>query len=85
MQIDRIKITNFKSIPEFDLNFHEMTGLWEISGVVGAGKTTIGEAILFALFGTVRGKNNDELIHYLVPYVERIMMSLLCGAANIPL
>lgn len=62
MQIDRIKITNFKSIPELDLNFHEMTGLWEISGVVGAGKTTIGEAILFALFGAVRGKNNDELI-----------------------
>lgn len=64
MQIDRIKITNFKSIPELDLNFHEMNGLWEISGVVGAGKTTIGEAILFALFGTVRGKTNDSLISW---------------------
>ena len=62
MQIDRIKITNFKSVRELDLNFQEMTGLWEISGVVGAGKTTIGEAIIFALFGAVRGKTNESLI-----------------------
>jgi len=62
MQIDRIKISNFKSIDELDLNFQEMNGLWEISGVVGAGKTTIGEAIIFSLFGGVRGKSNGELI-----------------------
>lgn len=62
MQIDRIKISNFKSIPELDLNFQEMTGMWEISGVTGAGKTTIGEAIIFALFGSVRGKTNENLI-----------------------
>lgn len=62
MKIDRIKISNFKSIDELDLNFQEMNGLWEISGVVGAGKTTIGEAILFVLFGSVRGKNNESLI-----------------------
>lgn len=62
MKIDRIKISNFKSIGELDLNFQEMNGLWEISGVVGAGKTTIGEAILFALFGNIRGKTNESLI-----------------------
>ena len=64
MQIDRIKISNFKSIQELDINFQEMHGLWEISGVVGAGKTTIGEAILFALFGSVRGKTNESLISW---------------------
>lgn len=62
MQIDRIRISNFKSIQELDLNFQEMNGLWEISGVVGAGKTTIGEAIIFSLFGNVRGKANCDLI-----------------------
>ena len=64
MQIDRIKIHNFKSIDDLDVNFQEMSGLWEISGVVGAGKTTIGEAIIFGLFGSVRGKNNENLISW---------------------
>lgn len=64
MQIDRIRITNFKSIPELDINFQEINGLWEISGVVGSGKTTIGEAIIFALFGAVRGKTNESLISW---------------------
>lgn len=64
MQIDRIKLTNFKSIHELDLNFQEMNGLWEISGVVGSGKTTIGEAIIYGLFGSVRGKTNESLISW---------------------
>ena len=64
MQIDRIKLSNFKSINELDLNFQEMNGLWEISGVVGAGKTTIGEAIIYGLFGSVRGKTNESLISW---------------------
>lgn len=64
MQIDRIRLSNFKSIDELDLNFQEMNGLWEISGVVGAGKTTIGEAIIYGLFGSVRGKTNESLISW---------------------
>ena len=64
MQIDRIRISNFKSISELDINFQEISGLWEINGIVGAGKTTIGEAIIFGLFGSVRGKTNDNLIHW---------------------
>lgn len=64
MQIDRIRLSNFKSITELDLNFQEMNGLWEISGVVGAGKTTIGEAIIYGLFGSVRGKTNESLISW---------------------
>lgn len=64
MQIDRIRLSNFKSINELDFNFQEMNGLWEISGVVGAGKTTIGEAIIFGLFGSIRGKTNESLISW---------------------
>ena len=65
MYIQKIKITNFKSIYEpLEINFNEVTGLWKISGSVGSGKTTIGEAIIFGLFGSVGGKNNSDLISW---------------------
>lgn len=65
MRIDKIVINNFKSIYDtFELNFNDITGFWKISGPVGSGKTTIGEAIIFGLFGTVGGKNNTDLISW---------------------
>ena len=65
MQIQRIKIENFKSIYEpFEIDFNNIKGLWKISGSVGSGKTTIGEAIIYGLFGTVNGKNNSDLISW---------------------
>ena len=65
MYIQKLKIENFKSIYEpLELDFNNIKGLWKISGAVGAGKTTIGEAILFGLFGTVGGKNNGDLISW---------------------
>ena len=65
MIINKIKINNFKSIyDELELDFNDMGGLWKISGSVGSGKTTIGEAIIFGLFGSIKGKNNGELISW---------------------
>lgn len=65
MYIQKIKVTNFKSIyGEFELDLADIEGLWKISGEVGAGKTTIGEAVIFGLFGTINGKNNSELISW---------------------
>lgn len=65
MQITKIKITNFKSIYDtLELNFNDMHGLWKISGSVGSGKTTIGEAIIYGLFGSINGKNNGDLISW---------------------
>lgn len=65
MQIQRIKIENFKSIYEpFEIDFNNIKGLWKISGAVGSGKTTIGEAIIYGLFGTINGKNNGDLISW---------------------
>lgn len=65
MQIDKIKITNFKSIYDtLELDFNNIKGIWKISGSVGAGKTTIGEAIIYGLFGSVSGKNNPDLISW---------------------
>lgn len=65
MRINSIKITNFKSIYDtLELDFNNIKGIWKISGSVGAGKTTIGEAIIYGLFGSVSGKNNPDLISW---------------------
>jgi DNA repair exonuclease SbcCD ATPase subunit len=65
MIISKIRICNFKSIyGVFELDFNTIHGFWKIEGPVGAGKTTIGEAIIFGLFGDVRGKNQKELISW---------------------
>ena len=65
MHIQKIKINNFKSIYDpLELDFNDIKGFWKISGSVGAGKTTIGEAIIYGLFGSVNGKNNTELISW---------------------
>ena len=65
MILNKIKVHNFKSIyGDFELNFDEIKGFWKIEGPVGAGKTTIGEAIIFGLFGDIKGKNNKDLISW---------------------
>ena len=65
MRIQKIKIEKFKSIySPLELNFEETKGFWKISGSVGSGKTTIGEAIMYGLFGTINGKNNADLISW---------------------
>lgn len=66
MRVHKIKIKNFKSIyDELELDFeNDIKGFWKINGTVGAGKTSIGEAIIFGLYGDVKGKNNADLISW---------------------
>lgn len=65
MYIDKIRIENFKSIYDpLELDFNNIKGLWKINGDVGSGKTTIGEAVIFGLFGSIKGKNNADLISW---------------------
>ena len=65
MILKYIKVHNFKSIyGDFEMNFDEIKGFWKIEGSVGSGKTSIGEAIIFGLFGDVKGKNNKDLISW---------------------
>lgn len=66
MHISKISIQNFKSIYDplvidFDTQYG---GFWKLSGPVGSGKTSIGEAILFGLYGSVGGKTNGSLISW---------------------
>lgn len=66
MRIQKIKVNNFKSLyGTFEMDFeNDIKGMWKIVGPVGSGKTTLGEAIIFGLFGTVKNKNNDSLISW---------------------
>lgn len=64
MIVKNIRLHNFKSIKDLYLDFETIQGLYEIRGVVGAGKTTLSEAILFGLFGSVRNKNNRDLVRW---------------------
>lgn len=65
MIIHNIKISNFKSCyGTHTFNFDNLQGLVKFSGPVGAGKTTLAEAILWGLYGTVKGQNNGELISW---------------------
>lgn len=62
MQIHNIKITNFKSIyGTQELDFDKCHGLVKLSGPIGAGKTTIAEAILCGLFGQVNEQRVGDL------------------------
>lgn len=65
MILNKITIKHFKSIyDEVVVDFSDVNGFWKIEGPVGAGKTTIGEAIIIGLFGDIRGKNNADLISW---------------------
>ena len=64
MIIKKITIHGFKSIyDETEFIFDKdniCTGLWKVSGPVGVGKTTLGEAILWCLYGSVKDKTNTS-------------------------
>lgn len=64
MKIERLHVKNFKSIEDLEIDFRNMEGLYEITGPVGSGKTAIGESMLFALFGTVKDKTNEDLLRW---------------------
>ena len=71
MIIHNIKIENFKSlygVHTFD--FDKCKGLIKLSGPIGAGKTSLAEAIIWGLFGTVKGQNNGNLISWNEKYCE---------------
>lgn len=65
MYINKLKIKGFKSFyEETEVNFNDINGLYKISGQIGSGKTTLGEAIIYGLYGSVSGKTNSDLISW---------------------
>ena len=83
MIIHNIRIENFKSIygsQYFD--FDKMKGLIKLSGPIGSGKTTIGSAILYGLYGKIAQENNRELIAWNTKACE-VEMNLTSKGKNI--
>lgn len=65
MHIHNIKITNFRSAyGEHYFDFDSLSGLVKLSGPVGSGKTTLGEAILCGLYGRVKDHSNPNLVSW---------------------
>lgn len=66
MRILNLRLNNFKSFEDQYIDFeHDIPdGFVHIKGRIGSGKTSIGEAILFALYGTVRNKTNKQLLSW---------------------
>ena len=63
MTIKNIKIENFRSLyGEHYFDFEKLEGLVKLSGPIGSGKTSLGEAILYGLYGNVKTHKNPNLI-----------------------
>jgi DNA repair exonuclease SbcCD ATPase subunit len=63
MIIHNITIRNFKSLyGEHYFDFDKCSGLIKLSGRIGSGKTSLGSAILYGLYGAIKGENNTQLI-----------------------
>ena len=65
MKIQNITIRNFRSIyGEQYFDFESLEGLVKLSGVIGTGKTSLGEALLWGLFGKVKEHKNPSLVSW---------------------
>ena len=66
MKILNITLKNFKSFTDTFIDFENdiPIGFTHLQGNIGAGKTSIGEAILYGLYGRVRNKNINQLLSW---------------------
>ena len=63
MRLHNIRIRDFKSLyGDNYFDFDTLNGLVKLSGAIGSGKTSLGEAIIWGLFGTIKKINNTHLI-----------------------
>ena len=60
MILSKLKLENFKKYRSYEINFE--LGLVGIIGKNGSGKSTIFEAILFALYGELKNKGYKEIV-----------------------
>jgi DNA repair exonuclease SbcCD ATPase subunit len=84
MRINRIKINNFYSIKNMEIDFDSMNGIYVIEGINkdtggsnGSGKSSIIEAIVWGLFGkTLRKSNEDALVNIYSPKECKVVITV---------
>lgn len=65
MFVKKIKINNFKSFyGEHEFDFEPLEGINCLNGDIGSGKTTICEAIIYGLYGSIEGLNIPALVSW---------------------
>lgn len=65
MIIHNIRISNFKSLyGEHYFDFDKCKGLIKLSGPIGSGKTSLAEAIIWGLFGNIKGQTNTSIVSW---------------------
>lgn len=74
MLINKLKLKNFKQYKDEIINFP--TGLTGLVGRNGAGKSTVFDAISFALFGPLKGVNLSQLKNDNAPASEPVEVEL---------
>jgi exonuclease SbcC len=77
MKLLRLKLENFRQHLATDINFSD--GMTAIVGPNGTGKTTVLEAITFALFGDSRGRVDDIRFYWAEPrkkYLARLTFQI---------
>ena len=65
MIIHNVRIHNFKSLyGEHYFDFDKCKGLIKVTGPIGSGKTSLAEAIIWGLFGNIKGQTNTSIISW---------------------
>lgn len=65
MIIHNIRITDFKSLyGDHYFDFDKCKGLIKLSGPIGSGKTSLAEAIIWGLFGNIKGQTNTSIVSW---------------------
>jgi exonuclease SbcC len=61
MRPEILKLHNFGPFADAGINFNQLDDIFLVTGKTGSGKTTIFDAICFALYGKVPGSRGDHL------------------------